>query len=34
MQECYTYDELYGVLLSKSEDDSERIYFVIECEYY
>lgn len=34
MNEHYKYDELYGTLLHKNQYDTERIYFVIECEYY
>ena len=27
----YEYDELYGALIHKNEDNSERTYFIIEC---
>lgn len=34
MKETYTYDELYGTLLYKNNDNTERTYFVIDCETY
>lgn len=34
MNKHYGYDELYGKLLHKNQYDTERTYFVIECEYY
>lgn len=34
MNQTYSYDEIYGTLLHKNEDDTERDYFVLECEYY
>lgn len=34
MKPTYSYDEIYGTLLCKNSDDTERDYFVIECEYY
>lgn len=34
MQEHYTYDELYGTLLYHNKEDTERTYFVIECNYW
>ena len=34
MNTHYTYDEIYGTLLNRNEDDTERTYFVVECECY
>ena len=34
MKETYTYDDLFGILLYKNKDDTERRYFIIECEYW
>ena len=34
MKQHYAYDELYGVLLSKNENDTERIYFITECQFW
>lgn len=34
MNNTYTYDELYGTLLHKNEDDAEITYFIIECLTY
>lgn len=34
MNQTCSYDEIYGTLLHKNEDDTERDYFVLECEYY
>ena len=34
MNTHYTYDEIYGTLLNRNEDDTERTYFVIDCECY
>ena len=34
MNEHYEYDELYGTLLHKNPTDTERTYFVIECQYW
>jgi hypothetical protein len=31
MKEHYEYDEIYGSLLHKNEDDTEITYFIIEC---
>jgi hypothetical protein len=31
MNNSYLYDEIYGTLLHKNEDDTEREYFIIEC---
>jgi len=31
MKNTYTYDDLYGTLLHKNEDDTERTYFIIGC---
>lgn len=32
MKTHYTYDEIYGTLLRKNEDDTVRVYFVVECQ--
>jgi hypothetical protein len=34
MSEHYNYDEVYGTLVSMNENDSERVYFVVDCEYW
>lgn len=34
MNEHFEYDELYGTLLHKNDDDTEREYFIIECQFY
>lgn len=34
MTEHYTYADIYGTLLHKNEDDTERTYFVLECQYH
>lgn len=34
MREYYTYDELYGTLLRMNDDDTERVYFCVECDAY
>lgn len=34
MKPTYNYGEIYGTLLHKNDDDTERKYFVIECEYW
>jgi hypothetical protein len=34
MNQTYLYDDLYGTLLRKNEDDTERIYFVIQCQFW
>ena len=34
MKPTYNYGEIYGILLHKNDDDTERKYFVIECEYW
>lgn len=33
MKEHYSYDEIYGKLISRNLDDTVRTYFVLECEY-
>jgi hypothetical protein len=33
MREHYSYDEIYGTLIRRNLNDTERTYFVIECEY-
>ena len=34
MNVTYDYDDIYGILLNRNKDDTERVYFVLECEYY
>ena len=34
MKHNYSYDEIYGTLLHKNENDTERVYFIIECHKY
>ena len=34
MNATYDYDDIYGKLLHKNKDDTERVYFVLDCEYY
>jgi hypothetical protein len=34
MKEHYTYDEIYGTLLHKNYDDTDRTYFIVECLTY
>jgi len=34
MNTHYTYDEIYGILLNRNENDTERNYFVIEYDYW
>jgi hypothetical protein len=34
MKEHYTYDEIYGTLLRNNVDDTERTYFIVECQTY
>lgn len=34
METTYSYDDIFGTLLHKNEDDTERTYFTVECEYY
>lgn len=34
MKTHYSYDDIYGTLLHKNEDDTERTYFIIDCEYW
>ena len=34
MKNTYSYDNLYGTLIHKNEDDTERVYFCIECQHY
>lgn len=31
MNQSYSYDELYGTLIHKNKEDTERTYFIIEC---
>ena len=34
MKPTYNYDELYGTLIHKNKDDTERVYFCVDCEYW
>jgi hypothetical protein len=34
MIQHYTNYEIYGTLLHKNEDNTERIYFIVECLKY
>lgn len=34
MNHTYSCDELYGTLLYETSDKLERLYFVLDCEYY
>jgi hypothetical protein len=34
VKEHYTYDELYGTIINKNKDDTERTYFIIECQHW
>lgn len=34
MNKHYLYDDIYGTLLHKNKDDTERVYFGVECENY
>lgn len=34
MKEHYNYDEIYGTLIHHNKEDTERTYFIIECQYW
>jgi hypothetical protein len=34
MKASFSYDEIYGSLLNKNDDDTQRVYFIIECELW
>lgn len=34
MNETYTYDEIYGILIGRNKADTVRTYFIIECQYH
>jgi hypothetical protein len=34
MKQTYNYDELYGTLLYKNKEDTDRTYFIKESEFW